>query len=300
MINQLREGYRKSYKARNRLLESLTDKEKQLFLKVSNDLQFNLNNLPGFFFIEFPHSFLLETPSYVWQTWFYKRHIWNKTQTQEIPILSLNQVYKELCRLIDEGYFRMNKESEQKYLKHLIYECVTLYMELGVLVDIDKVRKEIRYDRIPLFQQINANIFIELYYNQIYPLLNAKIDFKNNEIPENIRKAVFLFQNHWKNARNGYLIKDEYKWNDDNHKMNNIVIYTDQNRLDTALRILTKNQKNAISFYMKKNRYSVEEICNLLVVHHQANGERNKDGSYKIYPFVEEYIFSSLWLWENN
>lgn len=297
MLHQLRENYKESLKARNQLLKPLTTKENQLFNKISNDLRLNSNNLPGFFFVQFTHSYLLETPSYVWQTWFYSWNIWKKTQSQAIPVLSMNQVYKDLCKLIENGYFRMNKANEKKYLKHLIYECVLLYKELGVLVDIDNERKEIRYDQIPTFQQMEPNIFVELYYNQIQPMLDVNFDINNNEIPEGIRKSVFLFKSNWMNTNNGYFMKDEYKWSE-KEKVDHVVIYTDQNMLDRALKILTDDQKRAISIYLKKYPYNAERICELLIQRHGASGLRMSDGKYTILPYVEEYVFSSIWLWK--
>lgn len=297
MIQQLRESYKDSYRKRHQLLDDLTDKEKQLFTKICNDLQLNYKNLPGFFFIQFTHSFLLDTPSYVWQLWFYSQHIRKNAIKQDSPILSMNQVYKDLCKLIDKGCFRINKGCEQKYLKHLIYECVSVYKDLGVLVDIDKEKKEIRYDQIPIFQQLENNLFIELYYNYIQPMLNVNFDFKNNKIPENVRKAVFYFQNKWMNTKTGYFIGDEYKL-PKKDKVSHVVIYTEKNLLDQALKLLSEEQKSAISYYLKKHPYTAEQICDLLVQHHGANGTKNANGKYKILPYVEEYIFSSLWLWK--
>ncbi|WP_121616728.1 hypothetical protein [Virgibacillus halodenitrificans] len=293
MLHQLRLNYKNSYKMRHQLLDPLTEKEKQVFIKTCDELQLNYNNLPGFFFIQFTHSFLLETPPYVWQSWFYSWNIRKNVKMEESPILSMNQVYIDLCKLINKGFFRMNKASEQKYLKHLIYECVSLYKDIGVLVDIDNERKEIRYDKIPMYQKMKPNIFVELYYNQIRHFLD--FDFDKNKIPEDIRKTVFHFQNKWENSRNGYSIGDEYK---SPEKVDHVVIYANQNTLDKALRILSDEQKKAISFYLKKYPYTLEKICDLLVKRHGASSERNFDGKYKILPYIEEYVFSSLWLWK--
>jgi hypothetical protein len=298
MLHQLRQHYKEIYKKRHQLLQPLTEKEKAMFLKISNELHFNLNNLPGFFFSEFVHSYLLDTPSYVWGTWFYSRFIHKKTikQAKTYPCLSMNQVYQDLCELINLGYFRLNKAYEVKYVKYLIYECVSLYKELGVLVDVDREKKEIRYDQIPIFEQIEPNIYIELYYNHILPKLNMDLDFKNNEIPTDIQKTVLFFQKKWLNSHNGYYIEEEYKW--PNHcKENHLIIYTDQKRLDMALQLLSEEQKKAISTYLKRKPYSIDQICHLLVTYHGASGEKRPDGKYKIYPYVEEYILSSLWLW---
>lgn len=302
MLNQLREEYKRIYSKRHNLLLQLTDREKTIFIKLSNELQLNQENLPGFFFIDYPHSYLLKTPSYVWVLWLYHRFIHHQTRKMgnSYPRLSLDQIYKDMCVLIKNNYFSLNEKCEEKQLKHLIVECINEYKKIGAIVDVNKGVKELRYDQIPLFTQIDSNIYIEMFYNFILPELNYQFNFQNETVPSNIKKVVYFFQNEWANSYNGYCIKDQFKWaNQQQSNVNkHVVIYADQNVLETAINYLTDKQKKAIAAYLKNNNArSSQEVCELLIKDFHMNAEKDNNGIYKIYPYVDEYVFSSLWLW---
>ncbi|MEX3623712.1 hypothetical protein [Viridibacillus arvi] len=302
MLNQLREEYKRLYSKRHNLLQLLTERERKIFIKISNELRLNQKNIPGFFFIEFPHSHILKTPSFVWQLWLYHRfiHFQTSKQAKDYTNLTLVHVYGDICELIDSNYFRLNSGCEKQQLKHLITECINEYTKIGVLVDKNNNSlKEIRYDHIPLFD-MNDNIFVEIFYNFILPKFNYQFDFQNEAIPRDIKKSVYLFQNKWLNTNNGYVIQDQFKFSNQQQCESDtqVIIYADQKALEKALTFLTPEQKKSIAMYLKSDtRYSTNEICELLIRDFNLNNKKDDNGLYQIYKYIDEYIFSSLWLW---
>ena len=305
LVNQINELYYKSVHQRELQILTLSSKENELYMKIAYELKINSNNLSGFFCLAFKHSYLFKTPSFVWQTWLYHRFIHDQTKKQnnEFPLISLESIYNDMCLLIDKGYFNMDSRYNKTLLKYLLIEWSKVYEKLGVITAKSKVLKEIRYDSIPILETLQENISIEIYYNYILPYFNYQFDFNNSEVPNELKKAVYIFETTWKNNKNGYYINQEFKIsNFDTNNKNNvpIIIFTDnQTTLKTALVHLKDEQKRAIAAYLKSGKvYSTNEICDLLIKDFNLNSDKDDKGNYKIFPFVDEYIFSSLWLWD--
>ena len=309
LLNQINGLFYNSVNQRELLISTLNSKEHELFFKITKELMINFNNLPGFFSLAFRHSYLMRTPSFVWQTWLYHRFIHEQTlkQNKEYPMISLEHIYNDMCQLINKGYFVMHSNYNQTLLKYLIIEWSKAYENLGVIVSKSKTIKEVKYDSIPIFNTVQDNISIELFYNNILPHYNYQFDFQDDTIPYDLKRAVYIFENSWKNLNNGYSIKQEFKISSSvsskKKSFNNtqLIIYTDnKSTLKDALDFLKDEHKLAIAAYLKSgNTYSTEEICEFLIRDFKLNSNKDHEGKYQIYSFVDEYIFSSLWLWDN-
>ena len=303
-LEQYNIQFNDSINKRERLLVELTDNESTIFIKISHDLGFTRKSMSGFFFLELPHNYLLETPTFLWQSWFYNRYIYKQTikQGREYPLFSLETVYNDMCKLIQSGYFRLSGNFKLFMLKHLIMDLITAYEKLKILTPVNSYTREIRFDELPVFQDINDNVFIEIFYNYILPKYNGVFDYMDQTVPREIKKAAYLFENHWRNNSNGYLIKYQYNPPSllDNKKIDNqIVIYTENKAiLEKALELLTEEQKKFIATCLKSNsKYVPKDICEMLIKKFNLVPNKMNNGDYEIQPYVEEYIFSSLWLW---
>lgn len=301
LVNQINEQYHQIVQKRELLMTVMTDNEQEIFIKIGHELSLTRNNLSGFFFLAFPHSYLMKTPDFVWQLWLYHRYIHNQTEKQgkDYPILSLERIYADMCVLIEKGYLNMHEGCNQSLLKYLLIEWVKAYKRIGVLVDKTTIEKEIRYDVMPIFEQIQDNISIEIFYNLVLPHYKGSFDFQDTSIPRDFKKAVYVFQNQWVNQNNGYKMKHQFKMPNIPLLSDQIIIYTDNKKvLETAITCLTEEQKKMIADCIKTNpKHTVEQICETLIQKFNLNPIKTHEGQYEIYPFVDEYIFSSLWLW---
>lgn len=301
MLNQLREQYNKSMSRRQNLIPPLTNNERNIFLKISSELKLSPNNIPGFFFINLPYTYLLKTASYVWHLWIYQRFIHNQAskQSTSFPELSVDEIYDDMCILVEKNYFLMNENTNKNELKSLILDCISEYKKMGIIIDKSNGMKEIIYDQIPLLD-MKDNIFVELFYNFILPELNFHFDFTDDTVPPVVKRAIYIFQNRWINSYTGYCIQDQFKGMETQGNIMNsdLIIYADQKLLNTALTYLSDEQKNSIATYLKNDSsISTSEICELLIEKFHLNSEKDSNGLYHIYKYVDEYIFSSLWLW---
>ncbi len=301
LINRLREEYKYLFTQRQQLTMNLTEKEKQLFLNISKSRGLNKNNLSGFFFLNSPFAEVLLTPNYIWQTWFYHRFIHHQTSNQNS--ISPKVYFETICRgfedRINDGTFRLNTDCLKADIRKLVRGCLSVYEALQLVsVKSGGEMYEINYDDMPVSQSIDENIYINLYFNLIGKKVKSK-PLQVELLPENMRKSITDFYRNWRNIQTNYLLGEQYKLTNQqkNYLGFDVFIYVDEHLLDESLRLLTNEQKRAISKYLKQGNYSLLDLCNLLILKHGASDIKDVSGKYEIYQYVEEYTFSSLWLW---
>jgi hypothetical protein len=298
-IEKLREEYKRYYKDRQQLTKELTHQEMNLLRSMSKARGLNKDNLSGFFFLDLLHSKALLTPSYIWQTWLYHRFIHHQMSLQPSlsPVLTFSDIYRATEKMVKDGIFRVASNSHLDDVMQLIREYLAVYESLDVL-RIDGEFIYLYYDEMPVFSLNEENIYITLYFNAMKGKVRNKPECLD-QFPENMQKTIEEFYACWRNSQTNFLIGDQYKFTEQQKRYLgfDLMIYSDKYLLDEALRILTNEQKRAISYYLKQGRYSIFQLCDLLVKRHGASPKKDKTGKYEIYQYVEEYVFSSLWLW---
>lgn len=300
LIDKLREEYKRAYSHRQNLTRELTQAEKNLLMSMSKSRGVNKNNISGFFFLSFSHAEILLTPMFIWQTWFYHRFIHQQTinQKNDFPVLKVQAVRKAFEDRVRDGTFRLNQGYEIGDLKKVISSLLSVYETLQIISEKEENVYFINYDEIPNFPAMEQNIYVNLYFDFIGKKMKS-VPIQVDEFPENMKNSILDFFYYWKNGRTGCWLGDQYKLTPQQKRFIgfDLLIYSNNNLLDKALQLLNNEQKRAVSYYLQKEQYTPSQICEMLVKNHGANPQRNSSGTYLILPYVEEYIFSSIWLW---
>lgn len=301
LIMKLREEYKLLYNQRQRLTKDLTENEKNLLMNMSRSRGLNKNNLSGFFFFPSAYSDVLITPPYIWRTWFYHRFIHHQTDNQSsaLPKWTFEKILNDFTERVNDGSFRLNPNYHTNHLLYLVRECIALYESLQVIALKENGSViEINYDAMPVFASIEENIFINLYFTVVDNKISNHPPLVDS-LPENMQKSIQIFYSNWKNMNTDQYIGEQYILTEQQKDFLgfDLMIYLDGPLLDDSLNLLSNEQKRAISLYLKQKPISSIELCERLVNHHGASDKKDAAGAYEILPYVEEYTFSSLWLW---